>query len=139
MKSHEASPSRSFSMGRSIFLCLIILVSTSQAFLLYQDRFPITSRFAKLNHHLRRAEDYDNPPRNEIQETQQPSFWSQLFKRHDLGSPRPEGDEELLNNVFRLRKRSGGSVGNGDEDSMGAIFRLRKRSNPMGIGATFRL
>ena len=88
MKSHEASPSRSFSMGRSIFLCLIILVSTSQAFLLYQDRFPINARFAKLNHHFRRAENYDNPPRNEIQETQQPRYlqYSNLsIMKHSLG------------------------------------------------------
>ena len=54
-----------------------------------------------------------------------------------MGLPHPEQDEELLSNIFRLRKRS-------DDDDMGAIFRLRRsnkitRNDPMGMGATFRL
>eukprot|EP00093_Oithona_nana_P013649 13649.XXX_475682_475017_1 [CDS] Oithona nana genome sequencing. len=115
MRSHKASPSRSLSMGRSskpslqyVFLLLIVVATTTQAFLLgYQDRFPIASRFEKLNQRLRRYDSFDNP--REIQETRQPSFWSQLFKRHDLVGPHPEGNEELLNNnLFRLRKRSRG-------------------------------
>ena len=68
------------------------------------------------------------------------SFWSQLFKRHDLVGPHPEGNEELLNNnLFRLRKRSRGSRGTRRDDQMGAIFRLRRSIDPMGLGATFRL
>merc|ERR1711860_353650 len=129
----KASPSRSLSMGRSskpslqyVFLLLIVVATTTQAFLLgYQDRFPIASSF-------------DNP--REIQETRQPSFWSQLFKRHDLVGPHPQGNEELLNNnLFRLRKRSRGSRGTRRDDQMGAIFRLRRSIDPMGLGATFRL
>ena len=65
-------------MGRSskpslqyVFLLLIVVATTTQAFLLgYQDRFPIASRFEKLNQRLRRYDSFDNP--REIQETQQP-------------------------------------------------------------------
>ena len=65
-------------MGRSskpslqyVFLLLIVVATTTQAFLLgYQDRFPIASRFEKLNQRLRRYDSFDNP--REIQETRQP-------------------------------------------------------------------
>ncbi len=53
------------------------------------------------------------------------------------------GEEEVLTNVFRLRKREKPG------DEMGAVFRLRKRnsaprprqsrSNDMGMGTSFRL
>ena len=80
MRSHEASPSRSLSMGRSsnlsmqyVFLLLIVL-TTTQAFMLgYQDRFPIATRFEKLNQRLVRRYDSHHDPR-EIPETQQPRY-----------------------------------------------------------------
>ena len=85
MRSHEASPSRSLSMGRSsnlsmqyVFLLLIVL-TTTQAFMLgYQDRFPIATRFEKLNQRLVRRYDSHHDPR-EIPETQQPRYLK-IFK-----------------------------------------------------------
>ena len=92
------------------------------------DNFLFASFFEKFKQMYRRKFTYFNCF----------SFWSQLFKRHDLGGPHPEGNEELLNNnLFRLRKRSRGP--GGSDDQMGAIFRLRRSNDPMGLGATFRL
>ena len=56
-----------------VFLLLIVL-TTTQAFMLgYQDRFPIATRFEKLNQRLVRRYDSHHDPR-EIPETQQPRY-----------------------------------------------------------------
>ena len=61
-----------------VFLLLIVL-TTTQAFMLgYQDRFPIATRFEKLNQRLVRRYDSHHDPR-EIPETQQPRYLK-IFK-----------------------------------------------------------